>query len=97
MKINWGLRWKNPTFWVQTIVAVMAVILAQAGMKWNEIVSWYAFWELIKQAIASPVTVVAVIGVLMNAINDPTVEGVSDTADTIGREELFESVTATEE
>lgn len=76
--INWKVRFKNPVFWRNIVIAIIATILAQMGMEWNQITSWGAFWNLLAQAVQNPVIVVAVLGVIWNAINDPTTAGSSD-------------------
>lgn len=78
MKINWRVRFKNPVFWRNIIISIIAPILTYIGVGWEEITTWYALWELIVQAVANPVIVVAVICSVWNAINDPTTAGDSD-------------------
>ena len=78
MHINWKVRLNNPTFWRNIILAIAATILAQLGMEWQQITSWAALGDLLLKAIANPVIVVAVLGVVWNALNDPTTAGDSD-------------------
>lgn len=78
MKINWKVRFKNPVFWRNIIISVSATVLTYLGMSWDELTTWKALWDLFVQAVSSPVIVVAVIGVVWNAINDPTTAGDSD-------------------
>lgn len=78
MKINWKVRVKNPVFWRNIILSIIAPMLAHCGMNWEMITTWSALGELMVQAIANPVIVVAVIVSVWNAINDPTTAGYSD-------------------
>ena len=78
MKINWTVRFKNPVFWRNIVLAVIAPILAYFGMNWEQITTWVALGDLFVQAAGNPVVVVAVIVSIWNAINDPTTEGDSD-------------------
>ena len=78
MKINWKVRFKNPVFWRNIIISVVATILAYMGVGWESMTTWGALWELFVQAISNPVIVVAVICSVWNAINDPTTKGDSD-------------------
>lgn len=78
MKINWEVRFKNPVFWRNIIISVVAPILAYMGVGWESMTTWGALWELFVQAISNPVIVVAVICSVWNAINDPTTKGDSD-------------------
>lgn len=78
MNINWKVRFKNPMFWVGIIVAVVATVLTQLGMSWEEITTWAKLGEVLLMAVSNPVVVVAVIGAVFNAVNDPTTYGLSD-------------------
>ena len=78
MNINWKVRIKNPIFWRNIIIAVVAPILAYLGINWEEITTWSALLNLFAQAIANPVIVVSVICSIWNALNDPTTAGDSD-------------------
>lgn len=78
MNINWKVRFKNPMFWVGIVVVLIATILAQLGMSWEEVTTWAKLGEILLTAVSNPVVVVAVIGAVFNAINDPTTYGLSD-------------------
>ena len=80
MKINWKVRMKNPVFWAQVAVAIVAPILAGLGLEWTDITAWSAFGDALCRAIANPVIVVSVIVSLWGIINDPTTKGFSDSA-----------------
>ena len=84
MKINWTVRFKNPVFWVQILVAIILPILAYFGLEWEEMTTWAAFGNLFVEAVKNPVVVVAVLGSLWNAINDPTTKGISDSNRALG-------------
>ena len=80
MKINWKVRMKNPVFWAQVAVAIVAPILAGLGLEWADMTTWIAFGDALCRAIANPVIVVSVIVSLWGIINDPTTKGLSDSA-----------------
>lgn len=80
MKINWRVRFKNPVFWRNIVISIIAPILTYIGVSWEDITTWYALWDLLVQAVANPVIVVAVICSVWNAINDPTTSGISDSS-----------------
>ena len=69
---------KNPVFWVQVVVALFVPMLAQAGLAWDQITTWGALWQVIWQGVQNPVTVVAVLLSVWNAVNDPTTAGLKD-------------------
>jgi phi LC3 family holin len=83
MNINWKVRFKNPVFWAQVIIAIFLPILTQLGLSWEQITTWGALWGLVVQAVRNPVIVVAVIVSVWNAVNDPTTSGLSDSANAL--------------
>ena len=78
--INWLVRVKNPVFWAQVVVALFVPLLAGAGLAWEQVTSWRALWQVVWQGIQSPVTVVAMLLSVWNAVNDPTTAGLQDSA-----------------
>lgn len=78
MKINWNIRWKNPVWWAEIIMAVFAPVLTHAGVNWEQVTTWAALGELLLQAVQNPVVVVAVVVAVFNALTDPTTPGISD-------------------
>ena len=83
MKINWKVRFKNPTFWVQVAIAIVVPILAYLGMSWDEMTTWFALGGIFVEAVKNPVIIVSVIVSVWNAINDPTTSGLSDSANAL--------------
>ena len=78
MKINWKVRFKNPVFIANLLLAIIVPILAYCGLKWEDMTTWYALGNLFVEAVKNPVIVVSVIVSVWNAINDPTTAGLSD-------------------
>ena len=78
MKINWIVRIKNPLWWAQVIAGMLLPILAYYGLNWEDMTSWRAIWDILVQAVANPVVVVAALTNLWSAITDPTTAGMSD-------------------
>ena len=58
--------------------AVAAPILAGLGLQWEDMTTWAAFGDALRQAVMNPVIVVSVVVSLWGIINDPTTKGVSD-------------------
>ena len=87
MNINWKIRLHNPTFWRNIIIAVAVTIGAQLGLELQQITTWAALGDALLQAIGNPVVIVAVLGVIWNAINDPTTAGDSDSTQALTYEE----------
>nr|DAF73246.1 MAG TPA: holin [Caudoviricetes sp.] len=78
MNINWKVRIKNPVWWAEVVAAIVLPMLAAVGLSWNDITSWEALLDVLKAAIGNPVTVVAVLVSVWNAVTDPTTKGISD-------------------
>lgn len=72
MKTNWEARIKNPVFWVQIFLAIMAPILTYAGLTYADITSWSALGDLLFDAIMNPYVLGMVAISVWNAISDPT-------------------------
>lgn len=78
MNINWKVRLKNPTFWAQIVVALVSPILVGLGVQWQDMTTWAALWDALRNAVSNPVIVVSVIGSIWACITDPTTKGVQD-------------------
>ena len=78
MSINWKVRIKNPVFWAQVAVAIVAPVLAGLGLQWEDMTTWVTFGDALVKAVMNPVIVVSVIVSLWGIINDPTTKGLSD-------------------
>ena len=76
--INWKVRFRNPVFWVQIIVAIVLPILAYLGLSWEDMTSWAALGGIFLEAVKNPVILASVLVSVWNAINDPTTKGLSD-------------------
>lgn len=78
MKLNLKVRFKNPVFIVQVILAVLAPVLAYAGLTVQDITSWKALGGIIINAASNPYVLGLAVVSLWNALNDPTTVGISD-------------------
>ena len=76
--INWKVRIKNPTFWAQIVVAIISPILVGLGAQWQDMTTWAALWDALRNAVGNPVIVVSVIGSVWACITDPTTKGTMD-------------------
>lgn len=80
MKLNLKVRAKNPVFWINLSVSLMGIILAYFGLNWEQMTTWKSITDMLFQAIQNPVVVIAALGCIWNALNDPTTAGLSDSA-----------------
>ena len=78
MKINWKVRFKNPLFIAQMILAVLTPILAYAGLTVKDLTTWQALGDLLIGALSNPYVLGLVVVSVFNAVTDPTTSGVAD-------------------
>ena len=78
MKINWRVRFHNPVFIGQLVLAVFVPILAYMGLTFEDLITWGALFDVLLQAVSNPFVLGLVIVSVYNAIIDPTVAGLSD-------------------
>ena len=76
--INWKVRIKNPVWWAQMVLAVMTPVLAYAGLTAQDMTTWGAVLDLLRQAVTNPYVLSLVVVSVWNAVNDPTTSGISD-------------------
>lgn len=76
--MNWKVRFKNPLFIAQMILAVLTPILAYAGLTVKDLTTWQALGELLMGALSNPYVLGLVVVSVFNAVTDPTTSGVTD-------------------
>lgn len=78
MKINFKVRFKNPMFIAQIILAIGAPLLAYYGLTAQDLTTWSSVFSLIRDGLLNPYVFGVIVISLYNALVDPTVAGVSD-------------------
>lgn len=76
--MNWKVRFKNPLFIAQMILAVLTPILAYAGLTVKDLTTWQALGDLLIGALSNPYVLGLVVVSVFNAVTDPTTSGVND-------------------
>ena len=76
--INWKVRFTNPLFWVQVLLAVLMPILAYMGLTVEDLTSWTILGNALLEAVKNPYVLGLVVVSVWNAVNDPTTAGMSD-------------------
>ena len=76
--MNWKVRFKNPLFIAQMILAVLTPILAYAGLTVKDLTTWQALGDLLMCALSNPYVLGLVVVSVFNAVTDPTTSGVAD-------------------
>ena len=76
--INWKVRFKNPVFIAQLVLAILSPILAYAGLTMQDMTTWKALGDLLLGAISNPYVLGLVIVSVWNLVVDPTTKSVWD-------------------
>lgn len=76
--MNLKVRFKNPVFIAQLVLAILTPILAYAGLTYQDLTSWDALGKLLLGAISNPYVLGLIAVSVWNALNDPTTAGVGD-------------------
>lgn len=87
MKINWKVRFKNPVFYVQLIIALFTPVLAYMGITIRDLTSWETVLAVLREAIFNPYILILAAANIWNAIIDPTTEGIRDSEAAINYDE----------
>lgn len=74
MKINWYIRFKNPQYVIQIILAIFAPILAYAGLTVQDLTTWKSVWDMLVNALSNPYVLILVAVSVYNATTDPSVK-----------------------
>ena len=78
--MNLKVRFKNPVFIAQLILSILTPILAYAGLTLQDITTWSALGNVLLGAVQNPYVLGLVVVSVWNALNDPTTEGLGDSA-----------------
>ena len=78
MKINQKVRFNNPVFVGQLILAILVPILAYMGLTLEDLTTWNKVGKVIFEAYRNPYVLMLVLVSVYNTITDPTVSGLSD-------------------
>lgn len=76
--MNLKVRFKNPVFIAQFILAILTPILAYAGLTLQDLTSWEALGGILLGAISNPYVLGLIAVSVWNALNDPTTAGIGD-------------------
>ena len=81
--INLKIRFKNPVFYMQLILAVLTPVLAYMGLTVKDLTTWAAVGNVLLQAVSNPYVLALVLVSVWNAVNDPTTSGISDSTNAL--------------
>ena len=76
--MNLKVRFKNPVFLAQLVLAVLLPILTYAGLTVQDLTSWEILGLILVDAIRNPYVISLIVVSVWNALNDPTTAGLTD-------------------
>ena len=76
--MNFLVRFKNPVFIAQLVLAILTPMLAYAGLTAQDLTTWGALGDLIVGALSNPYVLTLVAVSVWNALTDPTTAGLGD-------------------
>jgi phi LC3 family holin len=76
--VNLKVRFKNPVFIAQFILAILTPILAYAGLTVQDLSSWQVLGKILLEALGNPYVLGLIAISIWNALNDPTTAGIKD-------------------
>ena len=78
--MNWKIRAKNPTFWVQLIVSTVIAVLGYMGLEITDLTSWQVVSDAFVKAVGTPYVWIMAGVIWYNALIDPTTTGITDSS-----------------
>ena len=86
--INWKVRFQNPTFIFELVVAIFSPILLYMGLNFQDLTTWGAVFDLVKAAYSNPVLLCMVVWSVYTAVIDPTTKGSRDSHYALNKESI---------
>ena len=71
MKINWNVRFHNPHFIVQLILAAVIPIMSYFGINAEDLTTWPMLFQTLINAVTNPYVCLTVAVSIYNAVVDP--------------------------
>ena len=84
MQINWNVRFSNPHFWVQVILAAIVPVMSYFGLSAADCTTWPMVFETLYKACTNPYICLTVLISVYNAVIDPTTAGIGDSLRALG-------------
>ncbi len=88
MNINWKIRFKNPTWWMQVAASIVMPLVVGMGYEWSDMTSWATLGDVVAAALGNPVVCMSMLTSLWACVTDPTTSGTLDSAAALGRAEV---------
>lgn len=78
--MNLKVRFRNPVFLAQLVLAILLPILTYAGLTVQDLTSWEILGMILVDAIRNPYVISLIVVSVWNALNDPTTAGLTDSS-----------------
>ena len=78
--MNLKVRFNNPVFVFQLLLAIISPILLYYKLTVQDLTTWTAVWNLLTGALMNPYVLGTVLISVWNALNDPTTAGITDSS-----------------
>lgn len=78
--MNLKVRFRNPVFLAQLVLAILLPILTYAGLTVQDLTSWEILGIILVDAIRNPYVISLIVVSVWNALNDPTTAGITDSS-----------------
>lgn len=78
--MNLKVRFRNPVFLAQLVLAILLPILTYAGLTVQDLTSWEILGVILVDAIRNPYVLSLIVVSVWNALNDPTTAGLTDSS-----------------
>lgn len=84
-KINWGVRFSNPVFVANLVMAIILPIVAYNQITIEDLTTWDGLVNLLIGAISNPFLLAVVVNSVYASIIDPTTDGLKDSKRTLNK------------
>lgn len=77
-KIDWKVRFKNPIFWFNTVIAIVSPVLMYDNLILSDFTQWDKVIQVTVGAFKNPYVLGLIFVSLWNNIINPTTKGIGD-------------------
>jgi phi LC3 family holin len=76
--MNLKVRFKNPVFIAQLVLAILGPIVAYFGITYADLSTWPMLGDTLVKAVLNPYVVGTIVVSVWQTLNDPTTKGLGD-------------------
>lgn len=82
MKLNLGVRYKNPRFWIALAGSVLPAVFAATQVNPTDLTTWHAVGVFLRDIVTNPYLLMSILFIIYGAVEDFTVDGTLTDSDT---------------